>query len=436
MKIKILWLPGWLPALLLFSSASNGYAQWAEWGELELPRGVRPYITVQEQYNSNINLTPTNPQKDWITMVSPGVRGSLGDPKDPQWGFDVDAMLGLNYYANNSNDNYISTSGRLNTWYTFDRRLTLRLNEYILRSEEPREASYAPGALPGQYVLATQQGRSPYFRNVLSPSADYQYGREHHFFLTYTNNIYQTQNPGSENSQSNDINPRLEYWLDIHNGITLEYGLLKGDFQTSPDLLGQMAHGRYTYRFNPRTSIFADYTFLHREFQSPGVNYDVYSPNAGISHAFTSSLRGTAQMGYFWQTQAEGQGTTGYSFDVNLTQITPKASFSLSAQGGYTEDYFSSQNLVFTKYFRGLGVIRYRLTEKSNLNFIGSLERILYSSSNQKDWVYGLNASYSYLLLRWLTLGAEVSRREDDSNLSNTGYLEYRAMIRLIATYF
>ena len=64
----------------------------------------------------------------------------------------------------------------------------------------------------------------------------------------------------------NYINPRLTYWFNIRNGVSFEYGLTLGNFQRSPDLVGHMATGRYTYRFNPRTSIFGEYTQLWREF--------------------------------------------------------------------------------------------------------------------------------------------------------------------------
>ena len=43
------------------------------------------YITVEEEYNSNINLTPTNRKDDFITRVYPGIKFSTA-PKSPVTG--------------------------------------------------------------------------------------------------------------------------------------------------------------------------------------------------------------------------------------------------------------------------------------------------------------------------------------------------------------
>ena len=114
---------------------------------------------VQEDYTDNVDLRPTNTREDWITKIYAGIGFSTLRPvdrapgqleqapreRDP-WGVDLNYIFGYNYYANNTYDDYTSHEGRLDTWYTFDRRLTLRLREYLINSEEPRELQYAQGA--------------------------------------------------------------------------------------------------------------------------------------------------------------------------------------------------------------------------------------------------------------------------------------------------
>lgn len=442
MKSKIYWLSGCLAFLCFLGSTTAGHAQWGQWGpiprgyggESDLPRGLHPYITVEEEYNSNIYFTNTNTKDDWITKIYPGVMGSLGDPDRPEWGFNVNANLGLAYFAKNPDANYLTLLGRLNTWYTFDRGLTFRLREYALRSDAPREESYSADALPGEYQLAVQHGNFTYFRNAASPSLDYQFGEENHLTLNYRNTIYQTQNPDSENSQENYLNPRITYWFDIHNGVLLEYGLLKGEFEKSPDLTGHMAHGRYTYRVDPRTSIYGDYIYLRREFQSGENDYEVSNPAIGVTHAFTPTLEGTAKVGYYSQNRAGQPANTGMSFLAGLTQRTSRARFSLRIQGGYTEDYFTAQNLGFTQYYQALGLFVYQITQESTLRLIGLVERAEYAS-DRTDWIYTVNLGYSYLLLRWLTLTGQVSRGEDHSSQSLNDYVDYRALLRLTASH-
>jgi len=290
----------------------------------------QPSLTLQEEYTDNVDLRPDNQREDWITTLYPGIRFSTTLPpekapgqvpqtpatRDP-WGIDLNYRLGLVYYGRETYDDYISHEGRLDTWYTFGPSLTLRLRDYFIKSEEPRELQYDP-ASPG-YILGTQRERATYTRNVLEPSISYQFGRENFFNLNYRNNIYQTKSLQYEDSQEHYINPRLDYWFNIRNGITFEYALTLGDFERSPDLVGHLGRGRYTYRFNPRTSFFVDYVYIHRDFESPGIDYDVQNPSAGISHAFSPTLSGVFQAGYFLQNPEKGSSTDGFTLNATLT---------------------------------------------------------------------------------------------------------------------
>jgi len=286
----------------------------ADLGEI-LPK-FSPSVSIQEEYNDNLDLTDKNKKNDFITTVYPGIRFSS---KETKYGLDLDYRLGLVFYAKETDRNYVGHAGNLNAWYTWDRRLTFRARDYLIRSEEPREQEFTPGALPDQYLLGTQRARAIYLRNVFEPSIEYQLGKEGNLSLNYRNNIYKNQDPLSQDSREDFVNPRLTYWFNVRNGISLEYGLTLGQFDRSPDLTGHMATGRYTYRFNPRTSIFGDVAFLRRDFESPSIDYDVYRPSLGISHAFTPTLTSRAQLGYFWQVPSKGSTTGGFYYDASLS---------------------------------------------------------------------------------------------------------------------
>ena len=273
-----------------------------------------PSITIQEEYNDNIDLAPKNKKDNFITTIYSGLKFSTL-PKsavtgqfaevpaagEEKYGVDLNYLLGLVFYAKETDRNFISHAGTLNAWYTFDRRLTFRVREYLIRSAEPREQEYIPGALSNQYLLGTQRARAIYLRNVFEPSIEYQFGKENHISLNYLSNIYRNQNPLYHDSREDFVNPKFTYWFNIRNGVSLEYGLTLGNFERSSDLTGHMGTGRYTYRFNPKTSIFGEYSFLRRDFKPPSIDYDVHRPSLGITHAFSPTLSGRAQLGYFWQ---------------------------------------------------------------------------------------------------------------------------------------
>jgi hypothetical protein len=417
------------------------------------------YITAEEEYNSNIDLTPNKLKRDdFITTVSPGLRFSTSKRSpvtgefrkaptaEERFGVDLDFRAGFVFYAKEHDDNYISLDGTLNAWYAFTRNFSFRVRDYLTRSDEIREADYSTTAIEGQTLLSRANRREPYFRNVFEPSLEYRFGRENLFALNFRNNIYDIKSDESEDSMENYINPRLTYWFNIRHGVYLEYGLILADFDNLPDWVGHMAAGRYIYRFNPRTSIFGEYTQLWRNFDNPSVgentsiDYVIYRPSIGIEHAFSPTLSGRVQLGYFWQNPDKGSTTDSFFYDVSLIKRAGKTTYAVSSQGGYIEDYFTLENLGFTKYYRVVGRISHQLLQKMTIGLFGSYEWAKYPGTViedkiQKDqiWVIGCNASYQ--VLRWLKVSLDASHRENRSNIESRDYSEYRGIFRITATY-
>ena len=401
-----------------------------------------PYVTAQEEYNTNILLSPNRDKlDDWITTVTPGLR--FADLHAGRHGIDLDVSGGYTYYKDNHDFSYWNALGRLNAWYAVTPRLTFRLTDYLVRSDAARENVYSSNLLydaqgnyigdtePDQYLLSTIRGvQAIYTRNVVEPSVQYRFGRENLASLLYRNNIYRNENPLFEDSTEHTINPVLNYWFDIKNGIRLDYRLTFGDFETSPDLVSQEAGGRYTHRLDPRLSFFGEYTFKRYDFERPGVDYDVHTPSLGVEYKFSLTLTGTAQGGYFWKLADDDSTTRGPYFRLSLIQIGQKTSYTLIGEGGYTEDYFTSQNLGFAKYYRVYGTVNHRLTQRLSFQVTGSMERPWYSNG-QKDWIWDARVSASYLLSRWVTVSLEGGHREAHSNVEGLGYSEYSGIFRI-----
>ena len=385
-----------------------------------------PYITVKEEYSNNILLSKTNKLNDFITTVSPGLRFSALE--QATYGIDLDFVAGYAYYAKNHDFSYFSPQGSLNAWYGMTPNLTFRVRDYLIRSDAAREQPYSANATPDQFLLSTERGvHAIYLRNVVEPSIEYRFGRENLLSVLYRNNIYRNQNALFEDSQENTINPKLNYWFNIRNGVTLEYILTFGNFETSPNLVGNGARARYTYRFDPKLSLFGEYYFLRENFQDPGIDYDVHNPSLGIEYKFSPTLTGTAQGGYYWQIPVQGTTTRGPFFNLSLIQRAEKTIYTFLLQGGYTQDYFTAQNLGFSKYYTAYGTINHRLTERMSVLVTGSAERSM-TSDGRKDWIWNVRGGASYLLFRWLSISLEGSYRQDHSNISGFGYKEYRGM--------
>jgi hypothetical protein len=425
---NIRWTLGLVSFLFILGSPFTGGADSGA-----IPLGLHPYITVQEEYSSNIFLTKRDKVYDFITTVNPGLKFSALSEKN--YGIDLDILAAYTYYAKNHDLSYFSPSGTLNAWYAMSQNLTFRVRDYLIRSDEGREQAYSSGAQPDQFVLSTVRGQKAiYIRNVVEPAVEYHFGKEDSLSILYRNNFYHNDNALFEDSQENTINPRFTYWFDIRNGVALEYFLTYGSYARSPGQVAEGVRARYTYRFSRNTSIFGEYAFEKEHFESPGDDYHIHSPNIGIEYKFSPTLTGTAQGGYFWQLSNQGSETSGPSYNVSLTKTAQKTAYTLAFQGGYTEDYFTAQNLGLAKYYRAYGTVNHQLTEKTTVGLTGSVERATFSS-DQKDWIWGIWGSLSYRLFKWMTVAMEVSYREDHSNIDTASYSEYRGILRLTAAY-
>ncbi|HUN55360.1 MAG TPA: hypothetical protein VMU29_09415 [Smithella sp.] len=399
---------------------------------------VHPNIGVQEEYTDNLQLTNENKINDFITTVQPGLKYSNMDATS---GIDLDALFGFVFYDKNPNLNYIGSNDILRAKYLTTEHLNFYIQDSFIRSNSPRELEYFTTAATNEYLLATQTQRAVYWRNVVEPKIEYQFGDENSVGVIYRNNVYQTESSISENSIENYVQPYIYYWLNKQNGIYLEYDYDNGVFQSSPDLNGQRIDARYINRFIPRASAFIEYIFSDRSFSSSELNYNINEGDVGLTYTFSSTLKGSAQVGYYWMTPKIGSGQNGITFKGDLSSTDKQTAYSVGIQGGYIEDYFTSQNLGFQQYYRATGSITHFLDRRLSIGLLGSIERVPGSNStpvpSQRYTILGAGANLSYLPLKWLKISLEYHYSQNTSNYyyEESDYMENKAMLTVTATY-
>lgn len=392
-----------------------------------------PYITLSETYDDNIYLDRSNKTEDYITTIYPGIRFSHSSVG---FGIDLDYRFGLNYYYSQTNNNYISHTGTFTTFYRFDPHWTFRLREYLIQSEDPLERDFGFTETGERYFISISRDRGVYLRNVVEPSLEYRFGRENRLTLFYRNNNYYNQSSAAENSQENTVIPTFNYWFNIRNGMVLSYTYTKGDFEETPDFTGHLISSRYIYRFNPHTSVFGEYLFLERDYESPGIDYTVHTPSIGVTHTFSATLSGRAQLGYFFQEAKGIPGFNGLTYNLGITQRAQRATYGITFEGGFREDFFTAENLGFTKYHRATGSLTHQLQRRVSVGLSGSVEMAEFSQAfpGRIDWIYGARGTASYQPLRWLTISLEGSHHRNLSNMNTYDYIDNRIILRLTAT--
>jgi hypothetical protein len=418
--------------LLVMNAAPHAYGA-------ELLSKFHPYVSLKEEYNDNLNLTSTNKKEDFITTVQPGIRFSNMDQRA---GVDLDYALGAVFYGKNNNLNYLSHNASLNAKYLTAEHINFYFRESFTRSDEPREQEYFTTTADNRYVLATQTERAVYWRNVAAPTIEYQFGPENRLGVNYRNNIYRTDSISGQNSREDYINPFFSYWFDKQNGIYLEYGLTYGAFDKSPDMTSHRANARYTNRFSAKSSAFAEYTYTKRTYAESAAaaapaaaDYDIHEPNVGMTFAISPTFTASAQAGYFWTEPKTGSGKSGFSYKGELANIDPRTTYKVSMQGGYTEDFFTAENLGFSRYHRLTGSLNHMLDKRISIGCMGSLEQADYGAPEHSDKTWGITGTASYMPLKWLTLALEVSHKDRQSDVAFYEYQENRGMFKITATY-
>ncbi|HAR49394.1 MAG TPA: hypothetical protein DCR81_04700 [Smithella sp.] len=397
---------------------------------------IHPYISVKGEYSDNLNLTHENQKKDFYTTISPGVKFSN---MDAQSGIDLDASAGAVFYNDYTDLNYISANANLNAKYLTSSHFNFYLKNSYIRSDNPMEREFFTTTQDNKFVLATETQRGIYWRNVVSPTVEYQFGPESRVGVNYRNNVYQTAAIGSENSMENYVSPFITYWLNRQNGISLSYAYANGHFETSTDFNSHKVNASYMLRFTPKATASLNGGYTKQEYSDNSMNYAIYESSLGISYLFSSTLSASAQAGYYWQNQEIGQNNNGVTFKADITQKDARTTYNLSVQGGYTQDLFTAQNLGFRKYYRATGSITHFLDRQLSIGCLGSVERSeSESDTGQRDTRLGAGANISYLPFQWLKFSLEYAYNQNNTNYfyeATNEYKENRGMLTITATY-
>ncbi len=203
---------------------------------------------------------------------------------------------------------------------------------------------------------------------------------------------------------------------------------------------GTIADGSSSFGGRPFriTSIFGQYIYDNLDYDSPGNDYYVNNPSVGIAHSFTPTLTSRLQVGYFWRNPVSGKSVDGPTFDAGISQRTPRLTLDLTAQGGYSYDFFSADPLGFTKYYRGIVYVSYRWAERLSSSLTGTLEWDEFpDQAGREDLFSRVEAGlFTYQPWRWFTVSLSGSYGRRDSNLDGFDYDEWRAFLRLTASYW
>jgi hypothetical protein len=141
---------------------------------------IHPYLTVSEQYDDNINLTPDNEEEDWVTTVAPGFSLNYGARSLDA---TVDYSLHYIFYKNNSEDNQDTFKDvqRANVQLLFfpGRAFTLTISENITREAIDERDVFSPDNQRINMTTVYSTRVSPQYSWRLSPTFSLVFGYDY-----------------------------------------------------------------------------------------------------------------------------------------------------------------------------------------------------------------------------------------------------------------
>ena len=95
-----------------------------------------------------------------------------------QAGVDLNYAFGAVFYSDKSNLNYISHNASLDAKYLTSAHINFYLKESFILSDNPYEREFFTTTEENKFMPGTTTERSPYWRNVVAPKIEYQFGPE------------------------------------------------------------------------------------------------------------------------------------------------------------------------------------------------------------------------------------------------------------------
>jgi hypothetical protein len=345
----------------------------------DTPLYFTPYIGLAYGRDDNLFFSDVFKRASNLYLVSPGVKV---DARSPNSVLQLAYQGQIGRYTDSEDDNYIDHTFRSQFDFALDRRNFFKLGYDYIRGHDPRGSTDRPTSnSPDKYRLS-------------SPSIAYAFGA-----------------PGAVG--------RLEaYYSDAHKRY-----LNNRDVTFASDRNTQEFGGIFYWRVMPKTYVLAEARRTVLGYLDPAspFNSTEYRYYGGVSWEATAATTGTVKIGRIEKRfESDAPRFTGTSWEVTVTWAPRTYSkFDLFTVRTPTEstglgDFILSDITGVTWTHAWTSVL--------NTGVDARFQKDRYKGFDRTDEIYSLGLKVGYRFRRWLTLGAEYTYTNRDSNLNNFDY--------------
>jgi hypothetical protein len=397
---------------------------------------VIPRISIQEQYDDNIDLDPDNEESDWITSIAPGF---LLDLESESTSLNLDFDVGFSFYLQDSSRDTIQYRGALSWNQRLADRLSLEVMNNFSRTDEP---------IGPEDEIASE--RAVRYRNLGQANLSWQFGQDDTIVVGYQHNLFESESDDEEDGTGHLVFLNVQAWAVPQFGINFRPQFWRANFKQpsgfvdSPTDDFSQYSGELTvnYRWRQSRLIHAKYSELYQDFDQPGVpapSNDFRLRQATLGFTLTLSPQVSIQVngGYWLQTFQDNTrpDNDGPIFHAVLAAVRQNTSLHLEGESGFVLDFLTPENFGSTEFRRALGSVDYQLTERVRLLASASYlwQDFLELDRRDKDW--RTTAGLSYTVRDRLELSLDVTHRERESTNPSVEFVDNRVTLLLTLEY-
>lgn len=381
----------------------GGLLSWGEsapaWAQRVL---VTPSLTLQEEHDDNVRRSSTDRESDFVTTLTPGLRLEV---QNYPWNLTLVGSLRGEFFAtqselNNFGDNSSATAS---VEYRPRPTLTLSLTDTFARSLNPADIDPVTGV--------TTTGRSVSTSNTFGPALRYQTAPRTSLGLRYSLRTLRSDTEAAQNSDTHVAEFSVERQVPPRDTATFRYTYTHFRVEGEPSLDTHLPRLGLVHAFSPTIRVTAEAgpLFLQSEDRSEvtlggTLRYDQQFRTGSLSVALDRSSELAGRIG----TAGVSQSLT----TVTTFPLAPNLTFALNSAIRETESAGALGDLlVMTNEV----AITYQPTRALTLGVQGSVSDNQSSNDTVDFRTYSAGIQFTYRLLRWLSLqGGYRLERQDD----------------------
>ena len=392
-----------------------------------------PFISMSEEYTSNIVLSSHNVEYDYITSISPGFTINMVDKKN---GALITYKPSFVYYSRYADYDTVRQSAQFSGWSSPWKNTRITLDNSFLLTEDPLEDDYFldTGETIGDPDTSIRKTREEYYTNTTSLNLAHQFGAANHLQISTIYRILENDDPLKDDTKEWNPSIGLKYGILPGINIDTDISFKKNKYSRRVD----PADDRETWEGSVRINkVFAQHLTSYISYKHTIVEYDgededykVYEPLIGINYTIAENTYINIGVGYFIQDREKSSGEKGLAIDgdIGKTFEFKRGAINLTGSTGQDSSDFGSVINGFSRYYQIAGSGNYNLTERLSANAIFTFREEKYTDldDTKTDETTRFNAGINYVPVMWLNLGLHYSYNTVNSTESYDEYDENR----------